>query len=31
LWEQAGAPEGRDAQFWEQAAGETDAEYLPAK
>jgi CBS domain-containing protein len=31
LWEQGGAPEGRDAQFWEQAAGETDAEYRPAK
>jgi hypothetical protein len=31
LWERAGAAEGRDIQFWEQAARETDAEYLPAK
>jgi hypothetical protein len=31
LWEQAGAPEGRDIQFWEQAARETDAEYRPLK
>jgi hypothetical protein len=31
LWEQAGTPEGQDIQFWERAAGETDAEYLPEK
>jgi predicted transcriptional regulator len=30
LWEQAGAPVGRDIEFWEQAAGETDAEYALA-
>jgi CBS domain-containing protein len=26
LWEQAGLPDGRDAQFWEQAAREVDSE-----
>jgi CBS domain-containing protein len=26
VWERAGAPEGRDVQFWEQAAGEIDRE-----
>jgi CBS domain-containing protein len=30
LWEEAGTPKGRDVQFWEQAAEETDADYRPA-
>jgi hypothetical protein len=30
LWEDAGAPEGRDVQFWEQAANEVDANRRPA-
>jgi CBS domain-containing protein len=30
LWERAGTPEGRDLQFWEQAAGEIDSEHRPA-
>jgi len=29
LWERAGTPEGRDLQFWEQAAGEIDSEQRP--
>jgi CBS domain-containing protein len=29
LWERAGTPEGRDVQFWEQAAGEIDSEGCP--
>jgi CBS-domain-containing membrane protein len=31
LWEQAGVPEGKDAQFWEQAAGEVDSERPPPR
>ena len=26
LWEEAGAPQGRDGQFWEQAANEVDTD-----
>jgi CBS domain-containing protein len=29
VWERAGTPEGRDVQFWEQAAGEIDREDHP--
>jgi hypothetical protein len=29
VWERAGTPEGRDLQFWEQAAGEIDREDHP--
>jgi CBS domain-containing protein len=31
LWERAGTPEGRDVQFWEQAAGEIDSEDRPGE
>jgi len=30
LWEEAGAPQGRDVQFWEQAANEVDTDRRPA-
>ena len=29
VWERAGKPEGRDVEFWEQAAGEIDREDGP--